>query len=54
VKLLRVLGIGEIVMLVFVALATITLLAYLNNALQHQPAVITPVSTQPARSTQGP
>ena len=47
-KLLRVLGIGELVMLIFVAFATLALLVYLNRALEYQPAVLTP---SPAVST---
>ena len=41
-RLFAVLGFGEIVMLTVAALVTITLLVYLNKALEHQPAVLTP------------
>jgi hypothetical protein len=41
-RLLAVLSWGEFVMLVAVALITITLIAYLGRALQNQPAVLTP------------
>ena len=43
-RLFAVLGFGEIVMLTVAALATITLLVYLNKALENQPAVLTPTT----------
>jgi hypothetical protein len=45
VRLLRVLGVGEALMLLFVAFATLALLVYLNRALENQPAVLTPSPT---------
>jgi len=51
VKLFAVLGFGEIVMLTAAALMTITLLVYLNKALEHQPAVLTPTVVATATAT---
>ena len=44
-KLFAVLGFGEVAMLTVAALITITLLVYLNHALESQPAVLTPTPT---------
>ena len=44
-KLFAVLGFGEVAMLTAAALITITLLVYLNHALESQPAVLTPTPT---------
>jgi hypothetical protein len=52
VRLLRVLGFGEIVMLAVALLGTIALLVYLNRALENQPAVLTPSPKPAVTSTQ--